>query len=176
MTAGSVEKFGGETTPARAPILVLGLGNPLLQDDGAGLRLLAELSSEREWSGIEFVDGGTQGIALLPMLDERRAILLLDAVGLGAAAGTVHVVNGADMLLSRTRRASTAHEGNACELLLLARLLGQAPERVAVVGVEPGEVKTGIGLTQEVEDALPAALAQARALLREMSGGVGGGS
>jgi hydrogenase maturation protease len=168
MTAGSVDALSGNTAPARAPILVLGLGNPLLKDDGAGLRLLAELSAGSEWSGIEFVDGGTQGIALLPLLDERRAILVLDAVGLGAAAGTVHVVTGDDMLLARTRRASTAHEGNACELLLLARLLGQAPERVAIVGVEPGEVKTGIGLTREVEGALPAALEVARTILREM--------
>lgn len=168
MTAGSVETLSGETSPARVPVLVLGLGNPLLTDDGAGLRLLAGLSSESEWSGVEFVDGGTQGIALLPLLDERRAVLVLDAVGLGAAAGTVHVLAGDDVPLTRTLRSRTAHEGNACELLLLARLLGQTPERVAIVGVEPGEVKTGIGLTREVEGALPAALELARTILREM--------
>ena len=169
MTAGSVEGPLGLTAPARAPILVLGLGNPLLMDDGAGLRLLAGLSAEGEWSGVEFVDGGTQGIVLLPLLHERRAMLLLDAVGFGAAAGTVHVLAGGDVLLSRAHRVSTAHESNASELLLLARLLSQLPGHVAVVGIEPGEVKTGVGLTQQVEGALPAALEQARTVLREMS-------
>lgn len=173
MTAGSLSALPEDMTSARAPILVLGLGNSLLMDDGAGLRLLEELSSESEWSGVEFVDGGTQGIALLPLLDERRAVLLLDAVGLGAAAGTVHVLTGEDVMLSRARRAGTAHEGNAGELLMMSRLLGQLPKWVAVVGVEPGEVRTGIGLTQEVEGALPSARERARTVLREMSDRVG---
>ena len=170
MTAGSRKSWSEEEEgPARAPILVLGLGNPLLKDDGAGLRLLAQLEGESEWRGIEFVDGGTQGIALLSLLDERRAVVLLDAVGLGAAAGTVHVLTGEEVLLTRPLRTSTAHEGNASELLMLARLLGQLPECVTVVGVEPGEVKTGIGLTPGVEGALPSALERARAVLRQLS-------
>lgn len=169
MTAGSRNASPEERAPARAPILVLGLGNPLLMDDGAGLRLLAELEAESEFSGIEFVDGGTQGIALLPLLDERHAVLLLDAMGLGAPAGTVHALAGEGVLLARARRAGTAHEGNAVELLQLARLLGQLPDRVTVVGVEPGEVRTGIGLTQVVEDALPSALEKARTALRQLS-------
>lgn len=173
MTAGSLDALSEDMISARAPILALGLGNSLLMDDGAGLRLLEELSREGEWSGIEFVDGGTQGIALLPLLDERRAILLLDAVGLGAAAGTTHVLTGEDVLLARTRRAATAHEGNGSELLAMSRLLGQLPEWVTVVGVEPREVRTGIGLTQEVEGALPSALEKARTVLRKMMDGAG---
>ena len=109
---------------------------------------------------------------LLPLLEDRRTLLLLDAVGLGAAPGTVHVLQGNELPLSQARRSTTAHEGNAVELLLLASLLGQLPEQVIVVGVEPREVKTGIGLTPEVDAALPAALEQARILLRAVLSGL----
>ena len=61
MTVGSVD-----AGPARAPVLVLGLGNLLLSDDAAGLHLKAALAAERGTSDqVEFVDGGTQGLALL---------------------------------------------------------------------------------------------------------------
>src|ERR1039457_4189410 len=90
MTVGSVD-----VAPARAPVLVLGLGNLLLSDDAAGLHLEAALQAERGDSPqVEFVDGGTQGLALLDYLSNRRAVLVLDAVGLGAEPGSVHVLRG----------------------------------------------------------------------------------
>ena len=172
MTDGSASASAANQSPVRASVLALGLGNLLLTDDGVGLRMVATLAAESGWTGVEFADGGTQGIALLPLLEDRRTLLLLDAVGLGAAPGTVHVLQGNELPLSQARRSTTAHEGNAVELLLLASLLGQLPEQVIVVGVEPREVKTGIGLTPEVEAALPAALEQARILLRAVLSGL----
>ena len=89
MTAGSASGVA-------APVLVLALGNLLLTDDGAGLRLLERLSAGGEARGdVEFIDGGTCGLALLPYLERRRAVLILDAMQLGAAPGTVHVLDGA---------------------------------------------------------------------------------
>jgi hydrogenase maturation protease len=120
MTAGSVDE-----SPARAPILVLGLGNLLLSDDAVGLHLEAALAAERGGSDqVEFVDGGTQGLALLHYLANRRAVLVLDAVGLGAEPGSVHVLRGPAIEGLRVQRATSAHEGNALELLATARLLG----------------------------------------------------
>ena len=164
MTAGSAN-----AAPARAPILVLGLGNLLLGDDAAGLHLEAALSAERGASArVEFVDGGTQGLALLHYLSNRRAVLVLDAVGLGAEPGSVHVLRGPAIDGLRVRRATTAHEGNALELLSTARLLGDVAEEIVVVGVEPAHIATGIGLSSQVEAALPAALGRARAVLESM--------
>ena len=69
-------------TEKRAPLLVLGLGNMLLSDDGFGLVLLAELArGHAQDHTIEFLDGGTLGTALLGELEGRRALLILDAVG-----------------------------------------------------------------------------------------------
>ena len=168
MTAGSVDVVPARA-PARAPVLVLGLGNLLLSDDAAGLHLEAALKAERGDSPqVEFVDGGTQGLALLDYLSNRRAVLVLDAVGLGAAPGSVHVLRGPAIDGLRMQRSTTAHEGNALELLATAKLLGDDAGETVVVGIEPAHVATGIGLSPRVAAALPAAIGRARAVLESM--------
>lgn len=157
------------TIGSPAPVLVLGLGNPLLGDDGVGLKLVERLAEANPFGeAVEFVDGGTQGLALLGCLDGRQAILVLDAVGLGEAPGKVHVLRGPAMEQIRARRASTAHEGNALELFATARVLGLGWNEVAVVGMEPETVRTGIGLSPRIENSFEAALAHAREVLKEM--------
>ena len=124
---------------------------------------------EREAAGwgdkVEFVDGGTQGLVLLGVLSGRRAAVILDAVALGAAPGTIHVLSPDEAALVRSRRSSTAHEGNASELLATASLLGDLPERTIIVGIEPGEVRTGVGLTDDVARSVPEAVERARRAL-----------
>jgi len=159
MTAGS----------PNAPVLVLGLGNLLLGDDGVGLRLVETLAEEAGFGDtVEFVDGGTQGIALLGCLADREAIVVLDAVSLGAEPGTVHVLRGPAMEELKARRASTAHEGNALELFATGRMLGLGWNEVAVIGIEPENVRTGIGLSARVEQSVGTALACARNVVKEM--------
>ncbi len=148
MTAGSTD------------VLVLGLGNLLLSDDGLGLRLLKALAAEG--APAEFLDGGTQGLALLAHLADRRALIILDAVALGSPPGAVHVLPG-DAISAH--HAVTAHGSNALELLATARLLGDLPPSVTILGIEPDCLRTGIGLSPAVEAALPQALACAREAL-----------
>ncbi len=149
-----------------APILVLGVGNLLLQDDGAGLQMLQELSKRDFGDEVEFIDGGTQGLALLGQLTGRELLVVLDAVALGDQPGTIHVLRGADLDELRARRASTSHESNALELLAYAKLLGWEPREVVVVGIEPETIRTGISLSRSVVKALPAALACASGVLQ----------
>jgi hydrogenase maturation protease len=155
----------GDREPA--PVLVLGLGNLLMRDDGVGLTVLEKLREVApEGEDVEFVDGGTQGLALLGVVSGRSAILVLDAVALGADAGTVHRID--DPLGVAPPRADSAHEANAGELLRAAALLGDLPERMAVVGVEPGDTHIAIGLTDPVAGAVDDAVRVAAELLAEM--------
>ena len=156
MTVGSV----------RPPVLVLGVGNALLGDDGAGLRVLAELERDAaHWAGqVEFLDGGTQGLALLDRIAGRRVLLVLDAVALGAEPGTVHALRG---WKHEGERASTAHESNVAELLQASTLLGECPEQVTVIGIEPARIETGIGVSDAVAKAVGEAVEAAR---RELGG------
>ena len=154
MTVGSVD-------PA---VLVLGVGNTLFGDDGAGLLVLAELERDAgQWAGqLEFLDGGAQGLALLDRIANRRALLVLDAVTLGAEPGTVHVLRG---WVHAGGRASTAHESNVAELLQASMRLGECPQQVTVIGIEPARIATGIG----VSDAVAKAVGEAAAC-RELAG------
>jgi len=152
----------------------LGLGNPLLGDDGAGLLLLSELQrQDLEWGGrVEFLDGGTQGLMLLGRVARRPALLILDAVALGAAPGTVHVLRDVEALGLDSHHGRTAHEGNAGELLAAALLLGECPERFFVVGIEPEVVKTGIGVSEAVRAAVAPAVGEARGIVEAVLAGV----
>ncbi len=137
------------------PILVLGIGNPLLSDDGVGLQLLENISkkSNQFSDKIEFMDGGTQGIALLGRIADRKAILFLDAVARGEAPGTVHELTG-DEILNYKSENNSAHESGVPAILQTAMLTGDLPEKVFVIGIEPDELKTYIGLSKKVTQSL----------------------
>jgi len=140
------------------PVLVMGLGNVLLGDDGVGPDLLRRVSEK--YAGVpevECVDGGTQGLALLGYLADRSALILLDALAGGKSPGEITVLNRSEILSPGARRATTAHEGNAGDLLAVAQFLGDLPEQVFLVGVEPECLRTELGLSSCVAAAVPAA-------------------
>jgi len=153
--------------PSPASILVLGLGNPLLRDDGVGPAILESLRRQfgDEDARLEFLDGGTQGLNLLGCLSGRRTLIILDALQLGQEPGAVSVLDARQVQELGARRSTTAHEGNAGELLAAAALLSELPDQVFVVGVEPLRLTTGIGLSEPVRAALSQAAARARQLI-----------
>jgi hydrogenase maturation protease len=154
MIPGSVDDniFGKQP-----PLLVIGIGNPLLSDDGVGLQLLEKIDEKFDHDSVEFIDGGTQGIALLGRLENRQAIIFLDAVSLDAKPGTVHYLSKEEVL-SIDSKQTTAHEGNATQILKTALLTGDLPKNISVIGIEPEKLKTDIGLSETVTNALPEAL------------------
>jgi hydrogenase maturation protease len=172
MINGSVSKH------PMAPILVLGLGNILLHDDGLGPNLLGELGKHYQHNeNLEFMDGGTQGLALLGRIEARRALVILDAVATGHEPGSVCVLEGQEVIRFAMNRASSAHEGNAGELLATAAFLGELPDKCYIIGVEPKDLDTGMGLSRDVHKSLKAALKKAQhvldGLLEEFSQPVG---
>lgn len=139
-----------------APVLLLALGNPLMSDDGAGQELLSRLSSRAtQWAGqVEFLDGGTQGLALLGTFEGRKAVVFLDAIRLGDKPGAVHVLSGDEVGRMGRRAATTAHEGSAPQILAALQLLGEAPSEITLIGLEPEKIQTGIGLSPAVQAGL----------------------
>jgi len=153
--------------PRPAPVLVLGIGNLLLADDGVGLRLLHLVRDDfQDDPRLAFVDGGTQGLALLGLLYQRAVLILLDCVQRGARPGALHVV--LDPQDAPIRRGIGGHGGNASELLAAARLTGVLPRRVVLVGIEPACIETRIGLSGPVERSLRGARAVARTVIRDL--------
>ena len=157
--------------PAGPRVLVLGVGNPIMGDDGVGQRLLQALAARAPaLVGVEFLDAGTLGLVLLPRLERCSALLALDAAQLGGAPGELRVYEGAqlDEFLKTAR--TSVHELGLRDLLDAARLTGSLPARRALVGVQPARLGWGTELSPAVEAAVPAATAAARRLLEQWLG------
>lgn len=151
-------------------VLVLGLGNPLLGDDGAGLAMLDRVEAAGPWpENVRLVDGGTWGLSLLPDVIEAERLLVLDAVRTGRPAGTV--VRGEDDAVPRWySHPVSPHQVDLAELLGAAELLGRLPGHLVVVGIEPESCdELRVGLSPVVESALGTASDEGARVLRELA-------
>lgn len=145
--------------------VILGIGNELLTDDGAGIHVLRRLS-QRLSTGCTLVDGGTIGLSLLDSLADAPQLIVLDAATLDAPAGTVRVLEGAAMdrfIAGAPRR--TVHEAGLQDLMSAAALHGHLPPRRALVGIQPGCVDWGTSPSPAVAASLDAAADAAVALV-----------
>lgn len=145
---------------------VIGLGSPLMRDDGVGLAALARLRERFAGDAcVEWIDGGTAGLALLPALEDARRVLLLDAIDAGAVPGTLVELAG-EALPRRLAVKLSPHQVDVAELLAVAALRGREPAELVAFGVQPGSVELGVGLSAPVADALGALVEGASARLR----------
>jgi len=150
--------------PARA--LVLGVGNPLMSDDGVGQRVLASLERRTPAiDGVHYVDAGTLSLLLLPRIEACEALLVLDAAQIDGAPGSVRVFEGEAMDAFLRGSRCSVHEVGMRDLLDAARLTGALPARRALVGVQPACVGWGEALSPEAEAAVSIATSIARGVL-----------
>jgi hydrogenase maturation protease len=136
------------------PLRIIGVGNPLLGDDGLGI-VAAERLAAMDWpAGVEVLDGGTGGLTLLDLFSGARAVILLDAVAMGAAPGTLRRFTTEDLArLPAAAPGLSLHGGGLAEVLAIARELGSLPP-LLLFGVEPERVELGLGLSPAVAAAL----------------------
>lgn len=146
--------------------LVLGVGNPLMGDDGAGLAALARLSEGWRLPGAELVDGGTWGLNLLPLVESFDRVVLLDAVQAGTRPGTLMVLREHELPRYFAQKLSP-HQIDLREVLALAELRGRLPATLAVIGVEPERIDLGAGLSPAVASAIDGMVDLSLDLLRE---------
>jgi len=119
-------------------ILVLGVGNILLGDEGTGVWIVHKLEDEYEFSeNVRLYDGGTLGLRLLDPIFEADYVIVVDIVRGGGAPGTIYRIPEAD-LPKKIPYKSSLHELNMVETLVYSEVLGNHPEAV-VFGIEPGD-------------------------------------
>jgi len=132
------------------PVLVLGLGNPIMGDDGVGILALEQFRARFDVpAGVELVDGGTWGMNLLPCIEEAGKLLLVDAIRAGKAPGADVFLAGADLPQTLAQKLS-AHQVDLVDVLALAQARGTLPVHTVALGVEPERVEMRADLTPAV--------------------------
>jgi len=130
--------------------LVLGIGNLLLQDEGAGVRAVEEFA--RNYAipeGVELLDGGTSGIELLHYIQGRDTLIIIDVVKMGTRPGTTFRIEGEEVPALFQKKISP-HQLGLSDLLATALLTGQLPGKVVLLGIEPKSVDTGLEMSAEI--------------------------
>jgi hydrogenase maturation protease len=153
--------------PNAPATLVLGFGNVLLSDDGAGVQVVARLRRELGAENADFIDAGTLSFSLLPYIEATDSMLVIDAADINRPPGAIALLEGSamDTFLSSARR-RTVHEVGLIDLLDMARLRDCLPRRRALLCIQPGRIDWSEELSAPVADALPEAARQAAALLQ----------
>jgi hydrogenase maturation protease len=144
--------------PAVKDVLVLGIGNILRMDDGVGVHLVNHIiESGRAFpENVEFVDGGTSGYDLLPLMSGRRKIIIVDALKADDAPGSIYRFP-ADHLAANNYVYSL-HDMGVKRLVDMLKLMGENPA-VEIIGIVPKDYTSfGIGMTDSVRESIPRAV------------------
>lgn len=136
-----------------ARTVVLGVGNPLMGDDGLGIAVLDSLRAWRLPAAVELVDGGTWGLTLLPAIEAADRLLLVDAIDTGDVPGTLHVLEREQIPRYLATKISP-HEVDLRDVLALAELRGTLPVETVAIGLQPATVELSSELSEAIRDRL----------------------
>lgn len=152
-----------ERPDARPSVLILGIGNLLWADEGFGVRAVEHL--HRYWSfddNVRLADGGTQGIYLVQDIRDADMLVVFDAVDYGLPPATLKLVEGADVPSFMGAKKVSLHQTGFQEVLAMAEMMGEAPEELLLVGVQPEEIEDfGGSLRDTVKAKMDVAIAAA---------------
>ncbi len=149
------------TPPEPLPVLVMGIGNILLRDEGVGVRVVQAMQDLDLSDEVELIDAGTAGADLVDIMANRRKVVVVDAIEAGAVPGTVFRLRGED-LMPEPGAAVSLHQLGFVESLAMAQQLGCAPIDVVVIGVQPSQIRAGLELSPDVKNAIPRAITAVR--------------
>ena len=138
------------------PVLVLGMGNVLLEDEGLGVRALEALQSRyRIPEEVELLDGGTSGMSLLDQISGREQLLVLDAVQTDTPPGTLVRLADEDVPVYFSMRISP-HQLGLSDVLASLEFSGEKPANVTVLGLVPESLEMSLELSEQIRKRLDA--------------------
>ena len=136
------------------PIVILGVGNLLLSDEGVGVHVANKLMKMDLPAGVEVIEGGTDGFRLMNVVTEADRLIVVDAVKGGSPPGSIYRFDIKDAPSSPDAFKTSVHQIGILEVVHLSELIGQTPE-TTVIGVEPGSLEMGMELSPEVQEKMP---------------------
>ena len=134
----------------RNDIVVLGLGNPLMADEGIGGFIISKLLEKKDsYPNVDFIDAGTAGMAILHLIAERRKAVIVDCAYMEKAPGSIEKFTPQEVKSVKKLLHYSLHETDILKVIELARRLDQCPAEIVIFGIEPQkiELKEGISPT-----------------------------
>lgn len=153
MTADSGGRREENLTP-RSPIIILGIGNTLLSDEGAGVRVIEAMQQMVLPDNVELIDGGTGAFDLLTLIADRDKVIVIDSVKGGGEPGAVYRFNPEEVAAQK-QLFTSVHQISLPDILEMARLTDCAPREVVVYGIEPETIAWGMELSPTVKAVIP---------------------
>jgi hydrogenase maturation protease len=147
--------------------LVLGVGNTLLADEGAGVYAMQFLKEQYDLPDTEFLDGGTLSFTLTGAIAEATNLIIFDAAQLDGDPGYVRVFEGAEFQDFLMSGCHSVHEVGFADLMDITRLMDCLPDNCALIGIQPEYVDWSDRPGEAVREAIPKAAACAAALIRK---------
>ncbi|HDI00208.1 MAG TPA: hydrogenase maturation protease [Firmicutes bacterium] len=143
---------GGMGRLGSPKVVVVGVGNLLMGDDGMGIWVAEELRKAELPDEVLVLDGGTALLDVLEEVEGAERLVIVDAMSGDGPPGTVYVLSSDD--LGKRKGRFSLHDMGVAEMLELGRLMYRIPEDVVLVGVEPEHVGPGIGLSRTLREKL----------------------
>ncbi len=123
-------------------IAVFGLGNILLSDDGVGVHAINRMKNEYEFpESVALIDGGTKGLDLLPLFENRDKVLIIDAANFKKEPGAIDTVEG-DKIPAFLSSKLSVHQIGLSDMLFAAKLMEITPPDMCLIGIQPMSMKT----------------------------------
>lgn len=146
------------------PVIVIGLGNPLMADEGIGSALveaLAEMAAAGKLptEHVEYLDGGCGGMYLLHSIAARRKVIMIDCARMGLEPGTLRRFTPADVATVKQMTHLSLHEVDILRVIEMAEMTGQCPDQIVIFGIEPEKITLQMALTDTLKKHLPHYLA-----------------
>jgi hydrogenase maturation protease len=142
------------------PTIVVGLGNPLMADEGIGVAVIEELSKlavagQLPSETIEYYDGGCGGMYLLHSIAERQKAILIDCCLMGAEPGTLKRFTPDDVNSVKQMAHLSLHEVDILKVIELAKQIGQCPDEIVIFGIEPVKIEPQMHLNDSIGEKIP---------------------
>ena len=147
-------------------ILILGIGNLLLKDEGVGVHVVKKLKEMPLPANVEVLDGGTARLDLVDFIEDRKKLIVIDAVNAGEKPGTIYRLTE-DNLYIKPKAITSFHEIDFLDALHMSEVMNSKPEEIVVIGIEPKDMSGGIELSPEIEERIPIII---NAVLKELNG------
>ncbi len=145
----------------KKPIVVLGLGNPLMADEGIGVYLVEQLMQRASsYPKVDFFDAGTGGMTVLHRIEGRDRAIFIDCAFMGQEPGVIRRFTPDEVRSTKVLAHQSLHEADLLRVLGLAEELGQCPDRVVIFGIEPEAVEPRQGISDVLIDRIEDYLAE----------------